>query len=600
MAIIKEKYEKRISQYHDLIEKQTKEINHISNLRFIVFFGGISAALALYVIKYYYLSAAAMVLFLTGFIYLIIEHQRLIQSKSYSTILYEINDQSLRRLNNEWKAFADAGSDFKDIQHSYTEDLDIFGQGSLFQYMNTARTYNGRRKLASILAEPDKHPEGISLRQDAVIELGEKLEWRQKFMAEAIMGPEKMHDPEFLFIWAEDVNRFYTRTSVTIFFKLMPIATVLLLILSFISPLVPYHAPAAAVLLQYLLLRYRRKERKAAFETVYKYKENIRNYSHMLHLIEEKSFEAEYLKCEKNKLLDKRKNTTYQQIKRLSKIVDSISNRYNIYFYIFNILTLWDYQNMIALENWKDSSGKLLRSWMDVIGEFEALSSLAVIRHDHPDWAIPAFRHDLMGIKADGIGHPLLSETRVYNDLTAEPPGGILLITGSNMSGKSTLLRTAGINLVLAYAGAPVCAKKFTCSIMDIHTCMRISDNLEMSISSFYAELLRIKMIIKAVEDGKKIFFLLDEIFKGTNSIDRHTGARILVRKLLKEGAIGLVSTHDLELGSLEEESEGRIKNYHFREYYRDNEIYFDYKLRSGVSTTRNAMYLMKLAGIED
>jgi len=196
------------------------------------------------------------------------------------------------------------------------------------------------------------------------------------------------------------------------------------------------------------------------------------------------------------------------------------------------------------------------------------------------------------------MGHPLLINTCVANSLKFEPPENILLITGSNMSGKSTLLRTVGINLVLAYAGGNVCAKTFKCSIMDIYTCMRVNDDLEKNISSFYAELLRIKMIVNAVEEGQTVFFLLDEIFKGTNSIDRHTGAKALIMKLSKAKVLGLVSTHDLELGDLEKES-NKVKNYHFQESYKDNEIYFDYKLRPGVSTTRNAAFLMKMAGIE-
>lgn len=200
---------------------------------------------------------------------------------------------------------------------------------------------------------------------------------------------------------------------------------------------------------------------------------------------------------------------------------------------------------------------------------------------------------------AKSMAHPLLGDRAVCNDLTLKKPSNIVLITGSNMSGKSTLLRTAGVNLVLAYAGAPVRAKKFSCSIMNIYTCMRISDNLEENISSFYGEILRIKGIVEACGRGEQVFFLLDEIFKGTNSIDRHLGAKILIKNLENGKTCGMVSTHDLELAEMEEESGGKIKNYHFKEYYEDGKIKFDYKLRTGVSTTRNALYLMKMAGID-
>ena len=235
---------------------------------------------------------------------------------------------------------------------------------------------------------------------------------------------------------------------------------------------------------------------------------------------------------------------------------------------------------------------------MDTIAELEALSSLAIIHRDYPAWRFPEINAESFGIVAVKMGHPLLG-TSVCNDLAMEKGSGILLITGSNMSGKSTLLRTVGINLVLAYAGAPVFAERFNCSLLRIYTCMRVSDNLGENIYSFYAELLLIKQIVSASNSEGKIFFLLDEIFKGTNSQDRHAGAKALIRQLSKVGAMGLVSTHDLELGDMERESDRRIRNYHFREYYKNDEIHFDYKLRSGISTTRNAMYLIKMAGID-
>ena len=249
-----------------------------------------------------------------------------------------------------------------------------------------------------------------------------------------------------------------------------------------------------------------------------------------------------------------------------------------MYYLPINILTLWDYQCLINLQRFKKASGASLKSWLEVIGEMEALNSLSTIAYEHSDWAMPKFQAGSPIFKAKNLGHPLLGSNRVYNDVHIEKSQNILLITGSNMSGKSTLLRTTGINLVLAYAGAPVCAENFYCSIMDIYTCMRTSDNLEKNISSFYAELLRIKKLVTATENKAPIFFLLDEIFKGTNSIDRHTGAKVLVSKLSTENALGFVSTHDLELGDIENTNK-KVKNYHLKEYYKDDKLYFDYKL---------------------
>jgi DNA mismatch repair ATPase MutS len=256
---------------------------------------------------------------------------------------------------------------------------------------------------------------------------------------------------------------------------------------------------------------------------------------------------------------------------------------------------------MIAMEKWKKQSGRNLRNLVTVIGRFEEICSLAIIHYDNPDWCFPQFTDSKQNLAAVKMGHPLLAfDVRVCNDLILKGSGNVLLITGSNMSGKSTLLRTVGVNLALAYAGCSVCAGSFSCSIMNIYTAMRVNDNLEKSISSFYAELLRIKTIIQAAGRSDTILFLLDEIFKGTNSIDRHTGAGVVIKKLSKMGAVGLVSTHDLELSELESEKNFDIENYHFSESYANNQIIFDYKLRTGVSKTTNAIYLMRMVGIDD
>lgn len=595
----KEKYEKRKGRYSKLIEKQTRTINLLSNLRLLVFAAGAAASGYFYITRNYYLFAAIFIAFVVSFIWMVIEHRKAINNKQYLCALYDINDKSLKRLNGEWISFPDSGKDFMNINHNYSGDLDIFGEGSLFQWINTACTWMGRQKLKNELEQPQKSRDAILEKQAAARELAVKLKWRQRFMAEGMIGADKIHDPEFLFKWADENNEFYCKPWVIVVFRLIPVVTILLVLMAFIVPGMPFYIPVLALFAQYVMLKMKGKERAKILSIVEKYKNNIRIYENMIKSVEKLSVKSEYLKQLKNNLVNEDKHIASRQIKNLAKIVDSITNRYNAFYMVFNIITLWDYQCRISLECWKKKSGKYLRQWLDTIGQMEALSSIAIIGHDNPEWIMPEITVKSLAFDAEQMGHPLLGENRVCNDLKFDSPTKILLVTGSNMSGKSTLLRTAGINLVLAYAGAPVCAKKFTCSIMEIYTCMRIGDNLEKSISSFYAELLRIKSIINALKKGKPIFFLLDEIFKGTNSWDRHTGAKILIKKLYEEEAMGLVSTHDLELAEIENETHKKVQNFHFREYYNNNEIHFDYKLRSGVSTTRNAIYLMKMAGIE-
>jgi DNA mismatch repair ATPase MutS len=285
-------------------------------------------------------------------------------------------------------------------------------------------------------------------------------------------------------------------------------------------------------------------------------------------------------------------------IKKLEHIAEAIDVRYNIISYgLFNFLLLWDYHCVFALEAWKKQHGKLLKRWLLAIAYFEAAASLANISRLNPTWNFPVLT-DRLGFAGKQIGHPLLdANERVGNDFTLNK--GLGIITGSNMSGKTTMLRTVGINLVLAYAGAPVCAEKLDCSVMHIMTSMRISDDLGNGISTFYAELLRIKKIIQQANIKQPMIFLIDEIFRGTNSNDRITGALSVLRNLNKDWVIGLISTHDFELCGLEQEAGIEAANYHFLESYQAGEIQFDYKIRQGRCYSTNARYLMKMVGIE-
>jgi len=595
----KEKYERRRKRYSSLCEKYTKAIDTISNLRLLVFIAGIALVIFLFIIKYYFIMAAIIIAFLVSFVYLMFEHDKFIKARLYSSIFVKINENSLSRLNGEWENFSDNGKDFLDENHQYAYDLDIFGDRSLFQWINVANTYLGRKALCKLLLGYSKEPELIKKRQDAVNELAEKLAWRQKFLAEGLIVSENIKDPQKLISWAKEQHEFYKKPWLAIVIKVLPVITVLSLILAFSAEIVPYYIPGFLVLIQYFMLKYKKWERLEIFEISDRFSKDIGVYNKMIELFEKNNFQSDLLKEIQSKMAGEAGKPAYDQINSLAKIIDSISARHAPLYLIFNLLTLWDYRNMIILEKWKSTSGKFLEEWLEGLGEVEALSSLAIISHDNPDWAIPEIKEDeISKFEASDMGHPLITSNRVCNNVDFKSPTKVLLITGSNMSGKSTLLRTAGINLVLAYAGAPVCAKAFRASVMDIHSCMRVSDNLGKSISSFYAELLRIKEILKEAKEGKKVFFLLDEIFKGTNSRDRHTGARVLIEELCKTKSIGMVSTHDFELCDLEQKN-SKIKNYHFEEYYKDNKIYFDYKLRKGVSTTRNAIYLMKMAGID-
>lgn len=591
-------YANRKKHYDTLLKKQSETVSFISLLRFLIFASGLGFSIFFYLRTNYYLCISVLVATSIIFTFFAIKHNKIKHNKIRCSILSEINENCIKRLNNNWKDFADNGEDFTDENHNYTKDLDIFGESSLFQWINACTTYLGRKKLKDTLSAPIYSIQQIYKRQDAIKELANNLGWTQRFQAEAILSENKNHDPEELFRWAADKNDFFLKSWVIAVIRILPIITLSIFASSLIFSGVYYKIGLIAILLHIILLALGYKLASSELDTVHKYKNTILIYNKLLLHIEKKAFSSEHLINLKEKLVNSQGVGASFQIKKLVNLVNLISDRKNMYYIPINILTLWDYQCLINLQRFKKASGASLKSWLEVIGEMEALNSLSTIAYEHRDWVMPKFQEDPPVFKAKSLGHPLLGASRVYNDVHIEKSQNILLITGSNMSGKSTLLRTTGINLVLAYAGAPVCADGFYCSIMDIYTCMRTSDNLEKNISSFYAELLRIKKLVTATENKAPIFFLLDEIFKGTNSIDRHTGAKVLVSKLSNENALGFVSTHDLELGEIEN-TNVKVKNYHLKEYYKDDKLYFDYKLRPGVSTTRNALYLMKMAGLE-
>jgi hypothetical protein len=599
-------YSRRKQVYEKLQEKQQQTANRLSNYRLYTSLAGLAASVVLYRAVSVWAAVAMGFATLLVFGYLAFQHQRVRRRLRYVEALVGINRRGLERATGQWAAFADTGAEFRDDGHPYATDLDLFGQASLFQWVSSATTPLGRETLARVLTDSPKDRSEILARQEAVTELARKLTWRQRFEAEGLLASERLEPTEPLLQWATESYGAYLHPFVKLGVRVLPVLTILVVALYFFQQAIPWQVPLLFVLLHSLLMRVNGKERGRVLSLVYRYDARLGTYSRILELFEGQKFNAPWLVARQGRLRDGAGRSAYEQVHKLSKIAERISNRENAMFLILNILLLWDYQCMIALGEWKAESGKRLRAWLDVLAETEALSSLANIRFEHADWAMPALTEET-GQVAGGpgafaarkLGHPLITRSRVANDFALQAPSQISVLTGSNMSGKSTFLRTIGINLVLAYAGAPVCAEQFRCSLMNLWTSMRTTDNLEQSISSFYAEILRIKQIVEAASTAKPVCFLLDEVFKGTNSYDRHQGAKALIAQLQRAGAVGLVSTHDLELGDLEDDSDGRIKNYHFREYYQDGEIRFDYILRRGISTTRNALYLIRMMGIE-
>ncbi|MGH4123905.1 MAG: MutS family DNA mismatch repair protein [Clostridium sp.] len=619
MILALKKYKKRKTHYNLLVKKQQKRIDNISTFRFVIFVLGLIISIRTYTVGRYYLFALIVLGTIILFCYLAYLHKRIENRKKYTAALYEINETSIKRFKGEWNHFQDTGEDFIDENHNYSYDLDIFGKGSLFQWINVAYTYIGRQKLKEILTEKPENEQSIYHRQAAVKELEQKIYFRQRLEAEGKINCSNKENPKELFLWIKERNNYILKKQVIWLlriFSMVTTITTLTLVVRIIdyvlaalfdidrsAPkifyLIPYYIPIFLIMIQSIVLRIKKEDRMKNLIIAEKYNDNIKTYRNMLRHIEKHKFKSEYIVNLCEKLYDNEGRSASKQIDVFSKICEAIASRRNTLYPILNPILMIEYHWTISIERWKIKSENEFEKWINTIGELEALCSIAVIQYDNPYWCMPKVEKGPSKIIAKNMGHPLLGEKRVCNNLKVEEAHPVMLITGSNMSGKSTFMRTVAINIVLAYAGAPVCAEQFNCTIMDLYCCMRVSDNLGQNISSFYAEILKIKNIVKASKEEKQVLFLLDEVFKGTNSRDRHIGAMILVKQLSKTGNLGFVSTHDLKLGEMENHKNSKIKNYHFSEYYRENEIHFDYKLKIGVSPTRNAVYLMKLAGIE-
>lgn len=595
---IEDKYQYRQGRYKALHERVYAAIKQLILIKLITVFGGLGITALFFTLRLPYLAVGFLLAMILLYLFLNLRHDKASNCERLGKSLMEINENGLRRLTGEWTSFPDKGEDLSEPDHFYSGDLDIVGRGSVFQYINSCSTQSGRKKLKELLFSHPGKAEEILRRQEAITDLSNRLYFRQRLQGEGYNLKESFEDNQAVLEWGGKINPKMLDRRTQLFLRIFPSLTFLLGIAGFFG-FIPIIIPLLMAVFQILLLKWKSKERSAVLNTAYSLKYRLEPYSSMLRLIEKTDFRSPLLKDIKNNLYVNQSPPS-KQLEKLSRICGNISNRNNMFYFFFDILTLWDYQCEIALEKWKSAYGRYLSRWFEGIGAIEALSSLANLRHDHPDWAMPDVKDsEALQVKAAQAGHPLITKGRVSNDFDIGDEKKVILVTGSNMSGKSTFLRTVGLNLILAYAGAPVCAKSFTCSIMNVCTCMRISDNLEKNISSFYAELLRIKMIVEAVKAKGRIFFLLDEIFKGTNSYDRHHAAKVLITKLAGNNSIGLVSTHDLELEVLEKETNGQIANYHFQEHYEQGQIMFDYKLRPGVSKTRNAIYLIEALGID-
>ncbi len=536
-----------------------------------------------------------IVVFLVGFLVLLKRHQKVKTEQRFNEELARINQEELQRLQGDYKDF-DQGAEFITPTHNYHIDLDIFGKHSLFQLINRTSTTFGRNLLAKWLSK-SAPKQAILQRHEAVKELGPKLDWRQRLQAHGRGAAGEKAETKYLFDWIREDNNTKGAGLYKSALLIMPLATLAALILA-ITGTIASGIPLLLIVVNMVILGTIFNRAKYIFEKTISSNAALKAYEAQISMIEDESFDSPYLNGLKEKFVHDQMKAS-KVIKQLQFILDNLHNRANMMYHIFNLLFIIDVYWVLQAEKWKENTKADIEPWFEAIGELECLASLAGFHFAKPDYAFPTISEVPFTIDGQGVGHPMIKESsRVNNTFDFSGKGGICLITGSNMSGKSTFLRTVGVNAVLGLMGAPVCATQFTVSNLKVFTSMRTQDDLEESVSSFYAELKRLRQMIESIDGSIPVLFMVDEVLKGTNSEDRHKGAIALIRQLNKAEAFGFVSTHDIGLGNITNELQG-VKNYSFNSVIKGDEIIFDYTLTEGICKSFNATKLMQKMGIQ-
>jgi len=541
-----------------------------------------------------YLIALEIVLFIPLFGLLVKLHQKIADKRDHYAKISQINGQEIHRLKGELKHF-DSGKEFATDKHPYVDDLDIFGSHSLFQLINHTNSIPGRTTLSDWLKTPASKKE-IEDRQVVVQALQNQIDWRQSFQAAGISAHHDQGAYQQFMTWLKTANKLSGQKLLRIYGYAVPIVSLAIIIL-LILQIIHWRWILLPILVNSSIIAYMFKYAAGIHSSTKSGSKVLKSYHEMVTLIENKEFQIERLKRLKSRFFH-HKIRASTRIRQLHRLLHNFNNRENMLYPLINVLFLTDLFLILEVERWKNACTDQVERWLKVVAEFESLCSLAAFAHLNPEYCYPEITSVKFLFRTGNMGHPLIEKTaRVNNDFQLSDKGKIAMITGSNMAGKSTFLRTVGINTVLAFAGAPVCADKLEISSLRVFTSMRTKDNLEEHVSGFYAELLRLKMLLQYIESGREpVLFLLDEILKGTNSADRHEGAEALIRQLGNSSAFGLISTHDLALGQLKDNN--NIENFSFNSYFEDNKMFFDYKIRRGICKVFNAKNLMAEIGI--
>jgi len=593
MSNISEVYEKLLADYQGSTRGYKSKLNILSYSRLAAF-----AVLVFFIVKliqapstFYWIGAATS---FVAFFVLLRVYNHFSYIFGYHKAFVTINENEIAFLQGEKNIFSN-GKQYADPQHAFSFDLDLFGEGSLFEHLNRCTTREGENELAKLLLSP-KH-ESIMDRQAAIDELGAKLDFRQAIHAHGLTKPYKEENFTRLNDWLKQ-GKTFRHPGIYYSLCLLPILTFGLLIMYFIKQSDWYlNAFYSSFTVNLIVAFSFARSIKNQLQISTGITDLLKQLHARLNLIEKENFNTP-LNQHLQESLFAHMVSSSKAIQRLYRLFDQLETIANLLVAILlNGLFLYHVHILYGLQKWKANFGQSILHWFTVVGQLEALNSLGNLHYNNPSYCLPILT-EKPNLQAQQMAHPLLADgSRVANNLAFDNYKFVVL-TGSNMSGKSTFLRTLGVNLVLAKAGARVCAQSFHFHPMPILISMHISDSLQDSASLFYAELLRLQQIIQATQQGPTPFIILDEILRGTNSNDKQKGTMELIRKMVSFNAIGIIATHDIAVTELEKEFPERVESLCFESEIVDGDLLFDYTLKKGAATKLNASYLMKKMGI--
>jgi hypothetical protein len=587
-------YRTRLAHFEALQQAANRTFRMLGNLR--LWLGLLGVAVATIAFGPGWISPWWLALIAAIFLAIAIFHEQVDQSVAAASRGASYYERALKRLGNKWAGEGNSGERFRASSHLFADDLDLFGRASVFERISIARTSAGERTLADWLLQAGE-PAGVAARQEAVAELRSRNDLRE---AMALMGDDvrAAADDKAPAVWgALPPVRFFRGARVVAFLLAAAAIVTFLLFLTQVLSLRPLLVVFLGQIMFSFIVRDGVRMVRGSVSTPAR---DLKLLSLLVEHIEQEAFVSAGLVRLKKKL-ETAGRPASEQLARLEKLVAQLDAVRNAFFGIMVLPLLWVPQFAMAIEAWRQQCGPHIGDWVSALGEFEALCSLSSFAFERPEAIFPQL---LPGsdpqFESTALVHPLIAVNEaVANDVSLGPENRLWIISGSNMSGKSTLLRAVGVNAVLAWAGAPVTAATMRVSRLHLGASLRTVDSLEDHRSRFYAEISRLRDVMNLARAGKPVLFLFDEVLSGTNSHDRRIGAQAVLTKLVELGAIGMVTTHDLALAEIAPALNGMVRNVHFEDYLEGGEVRFDYHLRPGVVTRSNALDLMRAVGLE-